>query len=291
MLRFRSATLIVLLLVLAWPAGAIEVSQTVSADHASYEDTIRFEIKVQWPGTPTDYLFDQPINPQFEGLRMGSLSSSVTSQGTGTGELTVKAYHFELLPTKPGLARIEPLTISYLKWPDSLPGQLVTEDMSVMVAQPIAPVKKGGGLPLWVWIAAPALVVVCGAGAGVWWWRGRHRQPTEPVLTPRDAFLQGLVEARKRAGNDLKQFQSELCGMMSHFLHDRYNIDVSGKDQAELTTALAAAGLPQQSAEQIAGWYHTALRDKFRPVTAGPGETIRLESDIRALFEQIPDRR
>lgn len=278
--------LLLLLLMFAPPlrADGISVSQSIDRTSVAFEDSIRFEIVLNWNGPPSAYLLGQPLSPQISGLRVHGFSSSITSAGEGGAEVTTKAYRYTLVPNTSGVGRIEPVSISYVTWPDSIPGELVTEAMTVNVAPPRPAELEHGSSVAWI---VAVVVIAALVTAGVVVRRARTKRPVEPVRTALQVFLDGLVDIRKEAGNDLKQFQTCLYRIMSEFLSAKYSINVNSLSDDELQEALGKTDMNQEVKAKVAGYLLMARRDKFRPVSAAPGDTIRLETEIRDLFEKI----
>lgn len=263
-------------------ADAISVSQSLDAFETPYEDTVGFEITLSWTGPQSAYYFGRPLEGSFERLKVGRFSSSISSRGSGPDEVTTKQFRYELIPTAPGKGIIHSITISYLQWPDSIAGELVTEEMSIRVAEPL-PVKKEEPTGS-IWWMAGAAFLIAAAGGGVAW-RIRSRQPVEIARSPEEIFLAKLTDLKKEAGADLKKFQAGLHLSLSHYLGDRYSLEVGRLQEEKLEEALVSGGLSKGRAARLVGWLSKAQKDKFAPVEAGPGETVRLESDIRSFFE------
>jgi len=95
-------------------AEGISVTQSVDRFSIPFEDSVHFEIVLQWDGPQTAYLFPKPLNPTFERLKVRGLTSSISSSGSGEAETTTKKFRYTLIPTASGTGRIEPVTISYL---------------------------------------------------------------------------------------------------------------------------------------------------------------------------------
>ncbi len=287
-MRTTLLSLVLLLSVLGFApsirADGMTVSQSIDRTSVAYEDSARFEIVLTWNGPQSAYLFSQPLSPQISGLRIHGFSSSIKSTGEGDAEITTKAYRYTLVPVKSGVGRIEPVSIGYLTWPDSLPGELVTEAMTVNIAPP-KPVEPEDSNVL---VLIVAIVVVAGlVVAGFVVRRSRAKKPGEPVRTALQIFLDGLTDIRKEAGNDLKEYQTRLYRIMSGFLAARYDIKVDDLSDDELHEVLGKTGMTQEAKEKVTGYLLAARRDKFRPVSSAPGDTIRLETEIRDVFEKI----
>ena len=282
----RSLLVIVLLESLPWSAMAdgITVSQSLDKSSVAFEDSVTFQIRLEWEGPQVAYLFPRPLDPGLEGLKVRGFSSSIGSSGSGPEEHTTKTFRFTLIPTSPGIGRIEPISISYVNWPDSTENELITEAMTVSIASPVAPEQSER--PGWLWFGL-VIVVLAGAATGVVFrWRAK-RAAREPEQRPEEVFLERLGEVKKKAGGDMKVFQTELYGILSDFLRSRFGIEPEGLSPGDLSEALTESGLDERSRERIAAWFSRAKEDKFRPVASSPGETVRLESEIRDIFEKF----
>jgi hypothetical protein len=284
----RSTALITAFVVMsALPAAASEIalSQSLDRHEMAFEDSVRFEIKLEWDGPQGAYLFDKPLTPDLSRLAVQGFTSTVKTFGEGAGQTTTKTYHYVLVPMAGGLGTIEPITIQYLAWPDSVPGSLVTEAMTVRIAEPRPPAAESGS-PL-VWVVPVAVVLFAGAGSLYYLRLRRSRRNQEPVQTPSERFLEQLARLKSDAGDDYKRFLSGLCPLFEEFLSARFDIKAAGLDDEALGEALAATSLSADQAERLTSWYGGARRDKFRPVKTTPGAAIRLESEIRETFEKI----
>ena len=162
MLRFGVFLTLILLLVGSVSAAGISVSQTIGANEMAFEDTLTFEVTLTWDGPQSAYFFGQPLNPGFEKLKVGRFSSAISSAGSGDAEITTKRFEYQLIPILSGQAQISPVAIEYVSWPDSIPGKLSTEAMSIKVAEPRP--KKIKEPVSWLWWAV-VIVLLAGGGA------------------------------------------------------------------------------------------------------------------------------
>jgi hypothetical protein len=266
-------------------AQSIAVSQSLDKPTVGYDETVTFEITLTWEGPQTAYLFTKPLSPDFENLKVHSYSSSVGSSTAQGKEVTTRKFEFILEPTAAGVGRIAPVDISYVSWPDSLPGQLVTEASTINIAPPRA-VETPRRAPWWIWLII--VVVVVGAFfVTVFFVRKRSRIQQEPVKTPREEFLENLKAAKSAAGSDMKIFQTELHKILVQFLRQQYNLNPVNLSEDKLIEEMKAASLPEAKAHKLCGWLTKAEKDKYSPIAAGPGETIRLESEIREFFDNL----
>lgn len=284
MIRFYCFIFIVLWSATVLADDGISVSQSISTDSVAYEDSVSFEIVIQWTGTQADYRFEQALRLQFDKLRPGAYLTSVASKGGGESEITTKSFRYTLIPNVPGMGLIEPVIINFVTWPDSIPGQLITEPMTVQIARPTAVPRSEDGVKWWPWLIAGA--VFLGAVIGYFLLR-RNKKEVQPVEKPVDRFKRQLTDLRIESGSDWKKFQSGLVDLLVAFFQDGLGVSVSGLDEIELTRSLSESGLSGNHAEALAAAYCLAERDKFRPVSAGPGEVVRCESGLQQLVNEI----
>ncbi len=263
---------------------AVSVSQSLDRTEIPFEEAVHLRIEISWPGAPTAYLFQKALRINADRLKVASLSSTVTSSGAGADETTTKVLDYTLRPTAPGLATIDATTIEYLVWPDSVAGELITDPMTVTVAEPV-PVKETGGDGPSTGLVVIIVVLVL-AAAGVVVFILRRRRPREVSRTPGELFLDNLARLKLEAGSDLKAFQTGLYKLLAEYLSARYAIDIEGKSAETVLGELEQAGMSLQAREKIGGWLTRAEKEKYAPVTAAPGDVIRLESEIREFFEK-----
>jgi len=266
-------------------AGEIAISQSLDRFHIPFEDSLHFDVVLQWQGPQSSYLFTSPLSPSFDRLKVRGFTSSISSTGSGDDEVTTKRFRYTLVPTSAGAATIDPITVSYISWPDSVPGQLVTEAMTIQIAEPLPPVEEDGAATWWIVIVCSVAVLGLVAFVLARW--SAARQPKEIEKTPVEQFLNRLTALKREAGGDLKKFQVGLYENMVAFLKARYDIESDRLGDNELAGALEATDLNDDQKEQISRWLVQARRDKFRPVVGAPGETIRLETEIRQFFEKL----
>lgn len=266
-------------------ADGIEVSQSLDRFSIPFEDSVHFDIVLRWDGPQSAYLFTKPLSPSFDRLKVRGFTSSIGSTGSGKDEVTTKRFRYTLIPTSSGAAGIDPVAISYISWPDSIPGELVTEAMTVQIAEPLPPVEEGGSSTMWIVIIS--LVAVGGLVAFILMKQFKAKQPKEIEKTPVEQFLDRLTVLKQEAGGDFKKFQAGLYKILEEFLATRYGINLDGTSDDDMDALLEQTNLNDSQKTQIGRWLVQARRDKFRPVVAAPGETVRLETEIRQFFEKL----
>ena len=263
---------------------AISVSQSVDRTEMRFEDTAVYQITISWDGSPTRYRFEKALRLSTDKLKVASFSSTVNSSGEGADEISSKIIEYRLTPTGSGIGTVDPLAIEYTEWPDTTVGTLMTDAVTLSIAPPVpVPEKKEGGFSVWIWVVAFAVAMGLAFGY-VFWRRGRPKPP--PPKTPAQAFLDDLASVKKEAGSDLKQFQTGLYKILTVFISVLYRIDVNGRSTEAILADLEKADLSREGKDMLSDWLRRAEREKYAPVDAPPGETIRLESEIRSFVEK-----
>lgn len=265
--------------------GAISVSQSIDRTEMAFEDTADFQVVVSWSGPAHAYRFEKAFRVQSDRLKVARFSSSVRSTGTGPDELTTKIFEYRLAPILSGVATIEPLVIEYVAWPDSLVGELVTDPVTVAIAEPVpAELREEGGIS-GGWIALIAVLVI-GAGVGLYA-VFKPKVAGEVVKSPALSFLEELEQVRKDSGMDLKKFQTGLYRCLEGYIRVRYGIDLSGCPASAAATELEKVEPSGSVRDTLSDWLTRAEREKFSPLAAAPGEVPRLEAEVRSFFEKL----
>jgi hypothetical protein len=285
MMVFRAIVMIGYCLLIPSVAAAVSVSQSIDRTEMPFEGSARFEIAISWEGSPTALRFDKPLRLEADKLKVASFSSRISSAGTGANEVTTKVLTYVLQPTQSGLATVNPAVIEYVTWPDSVAAELSTDAVSITVAEPRPASKSPGGLPIWLLIVAPVAIILAAGTFGLVVWR--KRKPREIPKSPVQVLLEELARIRSEAGNDLKQFQTDFYKSLVTFLNVKYKISVDGRSTDDIVSQLEKTSLTVSQRETIGGWLKRAEREKYIPLQAGPGETIRRESEIRDFFMKI----
>ncbi|MEW5795475.1 MAG: hypothetical protein AB1772_03855 [Candidatus Zixiibacteriota bacterium] len=276
------------LLCIAWwssSRASISLSQSIDRTDMAYEDTASFQVVVTWAGGVSAYRFEQAFRLNSDKLKVARFTSSVRSTGNGANESTTKTFDYKLVPFLSGVARVDPMVIEYVTWPDSSAGQLVTDAVTLAIAEPLpAGERRKGGLD-GGWFALIAAAVV---GLGIGSYALFKPKPVkETAKSPALAFLEQLDEVRKEAGMDLKRFQTGLYRSLGNYVHSRYGINVTGRPASAAAAELEKVEPDTGVRSAIAGWLARAEREKFSPVEPAPGEVSRLESEIRVFFEKL----
>ncbi len=267
---------------------AMSLSQTLDKASMAFEDSAKLEITLTWPGSQLAYYFDKPVQPQLDRLKIQGYATSISSAATAQGEVTTKRFQFTLVPTSAGQGRIDPFTISYVHIPDSLPGGLTTSALTIQISDPI-PRKQPANVENWrlKWSYILAICVTLLGVLALIIVKSRNKRPYQPVKSPVDAFLDRLGQAKTEANGDLRRFQAGLYKILLVFLGEQYGLNIAGLSTAEVIEQMESTNLSAGLKEKISGWLMRAEREKFAPLPPTPGETIRLEQEIREQFELL----
>jgi hypothetical protein len=274
---------------LLWTAlsaqASISVSQSIDRTDMAFDDTAGFQIVITWDGPAHAYRFDKPFRVQSDRLKVARFSSTVKTAGEGPDEVTTKVFSYRLAPVLSGLATVDPLEIEYLSWPDSLSGRLVTDPVTLSIAEPLPPEARENGRLSVGWYALIGVVLIGGAVGA---FAALKKKPTpEKVRTPTEAFLEALAAIKTDAGNDLKKFQTGLYRELVIYIESKYNLTLAGKSVDGVVAEVEQIDTGRSDKDKLSEWLSRADREKFSPVAAAPGEVMRLESEIREFFEKL----
>lgn len=284
----RLATLVLTALVIlasSCLADGISVSQSLEKATVAFEDSTVFEIKLQWDGSQASYRFKQPLETYFDRLRVGGFTSSIAASGSGSDEITTKTYRYTLIPTSAGLGKIDPIVISYITRADSAEGELVTEAMTVQIREPVPVEKEKAGVSIWLIVVIAAIVVVVIVVVVVV--RSKRKADGPSEQRPTEKALDELALLKQEADSDMKKFQSGLHRLLIDFLAAQYSIKAEGLNEADLSAAFEGSSLSSSQIDKLVQLMVVAEKDKFRPVISAPGDTIRLESEVRELLSKL----
>ena len=264
-------------------AQELQISQSVDKTEIAFEDSVLFKITLEWKGSQADILFTQPLHPYIDRMKVRGFNSVISSKDIGGQEVTTKTYNFTLIPTTGGEALIDSVAVHYMKPTDSIPAVLMTEPVAIQIAMPQPKKKESDRLPYWIIVVGGVLI---GAGLIFFVLKSKKKE-TVIVLSPKEQFLEDLTVLKSESKSDLKIFQTGLYRLLLKYVNEEHKTDLSRYNDDEYIKVLTDNGMKVANAEQISKWIVQADKDKFAPAANAPGETIRLESEVRAYFEKI----
>ena len=284
----RLIIILTCLLFLAVVEGAtgedLSLSARLDKTEIEFDETVTLVLEIRWTGTIADYRFGILPLPETEHLAVKGSSSAISSEEHDGQDITSRTFRYEFKPTKGGIGRILPITLEYVTLPDSIPGQLTTQEYTVRIAQPVQ-INKPSGLA-WYYYVIIAVIVV-GAVIVVMLIIKKGRKPITPETTPERALLEKLAGIREEGQTDRKIFYTRLYKLLIDYIGRKHGIAVVGGMTPDVIAAMDEKDIPLGEKEKLAGWLTLADREKFAP---GGGETIRLITEIEN-YMQTSDRR
>ncbi len=285
----KSSIIIYTVLLIFWfyfsgSAQDISLSAGIDRTEMLFEETVTMTVEVKWPGDITQFRFEILPLPGTENLKVLGTTSTISSIEENNQEYTVRTFKYTFKPTKGGIGAIMPIILSYITMPDSLPGDLATQEFHVSIAQPVPPPEEGGlGLVYVLIIISVVIVVII---LIVYLVRKRKGDDT-PVLTPEQKLLEELKTIRDESSVDRKLFYTRLYKLLTDYLTAKYDIDTVRKSPQEICDKLGSLKLSAGFKEKYSGWLIQADKEKFAPGSGSPGDTIRLITEIGNHFQSI----
>lgn len=280
-------SIILILASLEARAAEMSISQSIDKMTVAFDEHATLTIELRWDGPQHEYYFDRPLQPVLDRFQIAKFSTSLSTDPSATAQQTKKIFRYELQPTSAGVGKIEPITISYIRVTDSIPGQLSTEPISLTITEPTAATRPRtpelmskpaliiAGVTLVLSISFTVVLIA------------RSRRPREKPLTPAQEVLRRLGELRESANGEPKTFQSGLYKLLVWYLHKQHGMDVSPRPTEDIIHSIDNSTIPHEQKEKIGAWLLQAHRTKFSPVQASPGEVTRLEAEVRQFFETV----
>ncbi|UCD17932.1 MAG: hypothetical protein JSV44_03230 [Candidatus Zixiibacteriota bacterium] len=265
----------------------ISLSANLDKTEIRFEETVSLTLEVRWVGDITSYRFEVFPLPETENLKVLGTTSAISSAQEQGREITVRTFQYEFQPTASGTGVVMPILLSYVAMPDTMPGQLSTQQFTVAIAEPI-PEPQMRGLR-WYHYLALALIVIVIVVAGVYI-RKRARERIEPVKTPEDELLSALAPIKDESHLDRKLFYTRLYKLLLDYAERKHHIPTGGKMLQDIFNAMEAAEVPVDEKGKLSGWLSLADREKFSPGGGEPGDTIRLITEIENHMHDIKKR-
>ena len=266
-------------------AGGISLSQSLDKHEMAFEDSVTLTLSLTWAGPQYAYRFDRPIQPQLESFQIGPFATAISSEGTGDNEITTKTFSYTLLPLDFGRNRIEPITIAYVSYADSISGELISEPMVVEVAKPGPPPEVADRIAT-EWLIAGGLLVLTVIAAFVILRMKKSPLSGETFAGPAEEFLDRLHKLKTESGSDVKRFQTGLYTLLSEYISREYKLATTNKNAEQIGAELEQTDMPKERQHKIMAWLQRAETEKYSPVAASPGETVRLATEIQQYFEE-----
>ncbi len=282
--NFSGLVLIIYLLIFISPVSAGELSLSARLDHneIAFEGTVGLDIEIKWQGGMDKYAFGLLPLPVAQGLQVQGTTSAISSGIESGTEVTTRKFHYDFRPSRAGIGIIEPIILKYVSMPDSIPGELTTQQFQVSIAQPL-PKSVKSNFKRNAAILGAVIVLLAAIIYGLKL-RQRKSIPTAPVLNPEANFADQLTQLKKETSFDRKAFFTHLYKILGEYLEKKYGMSLGGKSAAVVLEQLHATEIETGKKGKLIEWITLAEKEKYAPVSGAPGDTIRLISELEDFF-------
>ncbi len=267
------------------PVFGEEISLSAGLDKTdiAFEDSLGLTVVLKWQGDIRKYSFEVLPLPETERLKVVGTSSTIASDKENDTEITRRTFKYTLKPTLSGTGIIEPIVLKYISWPDSIPGELTTQQFKILIADPLPPPEKSGSSAVYIIILAVLVI----AGAVIIVMAMRKRPQKEPEKSAEEAFLEGLSSIKDGAQGDRKTFFTKLYKLQRDYIEKKYQLSTAGKTAAALSDEMENLDISIDLKEKLTGWLTQAETEKFAPLAGSPGDIIRLINELENYFGKL----
>jgi len=270
-------------------ASNLTLSASIDKTDIPYEGEVTLSVEINWRGTLEDYSFGLMPLPETDKFKVAGTSSSISTEEDSLGQdITIRQFKYTLKPVEFGIATIYPITLDYTAFPDSIPGQLTTQQFKVNIDRPIPKEEKSqSNTGLYLLIILGAAIVI--AVPSVYFIFIRKKEIPEPELSPEKRFIEDFRDVKKESINDRRQFFARLHKTIVSYFSQKYDINPTGKTAAVIIEELKEREIPETELARPADWLTIAETEKYAPTKGEPGDLLRLAAEIEAHFEDEKD--
>jgi hypothetical protein len=273
----------------AFSQGSKEIGLSANLTKADidFKESVKLNLIVEWEGTMANYLFEPFPLPETENLIVMGTSSKVSSAHGVEGEITRREFEYTLQPTQGGTGIIQPIVLKYISLPDSIPGELMTQQFKLNIAEPEiqTPSNQKSGVSLYFVIPVALMAVGGLIIIAMVFFRKRPQKP--PEKSSEEIFVAELQEIKKLSQSDRKSFFAKLYKLLSDYIYMKFSINTIGKSAKDISLEILETKMTQDCKDKISAWLTLAEKEKFAPFEGEPGDTIRLVNDIEKFFHRI----
>jgi len=276
---------ILFLFTLSLYSSEISLSSKIDKTDIAFEESIELTVELKWIGNILDYRFElQPLIEADNLIVVGS-NRAISSGEEAGQEITTRTFKFSLKPTLSGASIIYPVVFKYISMPDSIPGELSTQDYKILIANPVPVVKDSGVSTNFILISFGLLIVISTVVIVIL--RRKKNEPTEPVKCSEDTFLEELSIIKKESQSDRRQFYARLHRQLILYLETKYGLNISGKTNQAILVMFNDLEIPIEHKEKLSGYISTSEKEKYAPTKGEPGEIIKLITELEIYFTEI----
>jgi len=267
------------------PVRGDEISLSAGLDKTdiAFEDSLTLTVVLKWQGDIRKYSFDILPLPTTEHLKVVGTSSAIAGDEENNIEITRRTFKYSFKPTLSGTGIIEPIILKYIAWPDSIPGELTTQQFNVLIADPIPKPEESNNAVLYIIIV---IVFILAGAIAVSIMFLKKRSVKEPVKTAEEFVLDGLASVKDGAQGDRKTFFTKLYKLLCDYIEKKYRLTTTGKTAAAISDEMEKLDIPIAQKEKLTGWLTQAETEKFAPMAGTPGDIIRLITEVENYFRK-----
>jgi len=277
-------TYIVLILLVVGLNASEDISLSAILDDSEtpFEESVELTLEIKWTGDIRSYAFEVLPLPELENLKILGTSSAISSGIEAGQEITTRTFKYTLKPTASGTGIIKPILLQCVSMPDSIPGELATQELSIKIADPV-PIEKKSEIPDYYYFL---LIIVLAGGFVFIFLQLRKKPETIPVKSPEESILAELAAIKQEGYSDRKLFFTRLFKMLSTFLEKKYNQNLSGQTADDIISNFEEIEISLDIKEKLTVWLTKAEKEKFAPMGGEPGDIIRLIAELEKFFKK-----
>lgn len=268
-------------------ADEISLSATLDKNEIAFEGKINLSLEVKWEGDITDYSFGVMPLPETRNLQVAGTRSTISSVDEDGREMTVRAFDYTFKPTQAGTGIIYPIIFDYISWPDSIPGELTSQQFEVAIAPPLPPPEESDSSLLSTVVIVVLATIVVVILVYVFIRLRKARVTGEPALSVERQFLDELSVIKKESQIDRKVFFTRLYKLLTDYMERKYDLHLSGRMAQNILADLDRLDISGDAKDKIGGWLKQADKEKFAPSAGTPGDIIRLISEMEDYFTKL----
>jgi len=285
----RTGQLFLIFIILLFPAFNLNAGENITLSaildrtDIPFEETVELKLEIKWHGDITSYAFEVIPLPELENLKVLGTSSAISSGFEDGAEITTRTFKYTLKPTASGIGSIEPIVLQCISMPDSIPGELSTQLLEVMIAEPIA-VEEKSGVAGYLYILIGALLISTIVLIII---KMKSKPDVEPVKSPEERFSGTLAQIKADNQSDRKLFFTKLHSALADYIKLKYDIETTGQTAEAISDHLEKLEIPLNEKEKISNWLIRSEKEKYAPFGGEPGDIIRLITELEDYFSDI----
>ncbi len=256
----------------------LSAAGSFSVQHARVGDTVAYTLRVEWKDLRVPVVVMAPESLSTPGFRIATQSAEHRKSVAGNEIRNVTEFIYQLVPTIPGSAHVEPLKLRYLTGFSNREEALYVPGAFLDVGPARVPLRDRGWFRALLALLSLAAVLAAGWEIRRRWRARRRRAPQKIDFVPAVRTLKSRCQsAESRAW---MQEAEQLC---TSYLRQQLGATNGARFEFLLDAYLDQEPSQVGSAEEADGW--SKLRDLFRQAryAGGRKEPHELQDACRTL--------